>query len=211
MKTYITAAALLFAVSLTALAAPEPAVVQGPDEWTLEVEFQHLQQISVKLANQDKHKRYWYLILSVTNNNGKDVDFYPKCDLMTDTFNLTAAGTNVPIAIYERIKQRYEKQYPFLEYVKTTTNKVLQGEDNKKDVVIIWPDFDVEADTVSLFIAGLSNETVEIEHPVLKDENGQAVKLYLRKTLKIDYDISGAPQLRQNARVGYTGHNWVMR
>jgi len=200
-----------FGITLAALAAPEPAIIQGPEEWTLSTEFQHLQQISVRLANEERPRRYWYLILSVTNDSGRDVGFYPECVLMTDTFELTATGDNVPVAIFERIKQRYQEQYPFLEYVKTTTNKVLQGKDNTKDIAIIWPDFDSEANAVNLFISGLSNETVEIEHPALKDEKGHPVMVYLRKTLKIDYKIGGAPQLRQNAKVSYEEHNWVMR
>ena len=44
----------------------------------------------------------------------------------------------------------------------------------------------------------------------LKD-NGQPLKVYLRKTLELDYNISGAPQLRQNAKVSYKGQGWIMR
>jgi hypothetical protein len=201
----------LFAISYVAIAAPEPAVVQGPEEWTLEVEFQHLQEISLKLGNDAKSRRYWYLILTVTNNTGRDVGFYPECELMTDTFQIVPSGKNVPFAVFERVKQRHVGQYPFLEYVDKTDDKVLQGEDNSKDIVIIWPDIDAEAKNVSLFVAGLSNESVMIGHPVLKDENGEAVKVYLRKTLEIDYNISGAPELRKDAKVSYIGHSWVMR
>ncbi|MHC5076010.1 MAG: hypothetical protein ACYTFM_06245 [Planctomycetota bacterium] len=211
MNKYILFALTALIITSYVLAAPEPAVVQGPEEWTLDAQFEHLQQISVKLANDDGPKRYWYLILSITNDTGRDINFYPKCELMTDTFKVTGAGKNVPFAVFERIKERYEAKYPFLEYLDATSEKVLQGEDNTKDVVVIWEDFDAEAKAVSLLIAGLSNETVEIKHPVLKDENGQAVNVYLRKTLKIDYNIGGAPELRQNAKVSYNEHSWIMR
>ncbi|MHC4688747.1 MAG: hypothetical protein ACYS5F_03765 [Planctomycetota bacterium] len=177
----------------------------------MEAEFQHLQQISVKLVNQEKPRRYWYMILKIMNNTGRDVDYYPECELMTDTFQITPAGKNVPFAVFERIKERYSGQYPFLEYVDKTSDKVLQGDDNSKDIVIIWEDFDNKAKAVSLFIAGLSNESVCINHPTLKDENGEPVMVYLRKTLELDYNVSGAPELREKAKVSYKGKNWVMR
>jgi hypothetical protein len=211
VKYTLIAVTALILISYVADASPKPAVVQGPDEWTLEAEFVHLQQISVELANQDKPRRYWYLILTATNNTGSDVGFYPECELMTDTFQITAAGKNVPFAVFERIKKRHSGQYPFLEYVDKTSDKVLQGDDNSKDIAIIWPDFDKKAKAVSLFIAGLSNESLCIEHPTLKDDNGQAVMVYLRKTLELDYNISGAPQLRQNAKVSFKDNSWVMR
>ncbi|MHC4187568.1 MAG: hypothetical protein ACYSRQ_05180 [Planctomycetota bacterium] len=210
-KYTLSAVIALIFISYVASASPKPAVVQGPEDWTLEAEFQHLQQISVKLANQDKPRRYWYLILTVTNNTGRDVEFYPECELMTDTFQITPAGKNVPFAVFERVKERYSGQYPFLEYIDKTSDKVLQGDDNSKDIAIIWQDFDSKAKAVSLFISGLSNESVCINHPNLKDESGQAVMVYLRKTLQLDYNVSGAPQLRENAKVSYKKHSWIMR
>ncbi|MHC4131412.1 MAG: hypothetical protein ACYSSP_09440 [Planctomycetota bacterium] len=211
VKYTLSAVAALVLISCVVSASPKPAVVQGPGDWTLEAEFQHLQQISVKLVNQEKPRRYWYMILKIMNNTGRDVDYYPECELMTDTFQITPAGKNVPFAVFERIKERYSGQYPFLEYVDKTSDKVLQGDDNSKDIVIIWEDFDNKAKAVSLFIAGLSNESVCINHPTLKDENGEPVMVYLRKTLELDYNVSGAPELREKAKVSYKGKNWVMR
>ena len=201
----------LTALAGLSVAAPKPAVVQGPDDWTLEAEFQHLQQISVKLGDNNKPRRYWYLILTIANNTGRDVGFYPDSCLMTDTFQITPAGQNVPSAVFQRIKQRYKTRYPFLESIEQTDDKVLQGEDNSKDVAIIFPDFDPEAKGVKIFIAGLSNETVMVEHPTARDEGGQPVQIFLRKTLQLNYNLGGDPAFRSNIRLTYEGQEWIMR
>ena len=90
-------------------------------------------------------------------------------------------------------------------------NKVLSGIDNTKDIAIIWPDFDQKAKEVTLFIAGLSNETAVIEHPLDKDSEGKPKKVYLRKTLALKYAIGGDEKLRDQAKLAYKAKSWVMR
>ncbi|MDP2933457.1 MAG: hypothetical protein Q8N81_04975, partial [bacterium] len=80
-----------------------------------------------------------------------------------------------------------------------------------KDLAIIWPDFDAKAKNISLYLAGLSNETVVVEHPTKKDPNGIPEKIYLRKTLELQYSIGGDPTLRNNTVLVYKNKNWVMR
>ena len=88
---------------------------------------------------------------------------------------------------------------------------MLEGEDNAKDIAIIWPDFDERVKNLKLFITGLSNETAVVDHPVSKNAAGQPLKVYLRKTLEISYDLSGDPALRSSAKLTYKGKRWVMR
>ncbi len=114
-------------------------------------------------------------------------------------------------AVFEQIQRRHQSKYPFLESLEKTSNKILQGKDNIKDIAIIWQDFDTQAKNIKIFIAGLSNETIAINHPVAKDETGKPVKVYLRKTLELSYAISGDPALRSDAKLTYKGKRWVMR
>ena len=193
------------------LAAPEPAIVPGPGEWTVDVTFEHPQQIVVQLGVDNKPKRYWYTIITLTNKANRDVDFYPKCDLMTDTFQIIPAGKDTPAAVFERIKRRHQSRYLFLEPLEKASNKILQGADNTKDIAIIWPDFDAQAKTIKVFITGLSNETVAIDHPIAKDEGGKPVKVYLRKTLELSYALRGDVSLRSDVNLSYEGKLWVMR
>jgi hypothetical protein len=43
------------------------------------------------------------------------------------------------------------------------------------------------------------------------DENGEKKAVFLRKTLKIDYKISGDATFRSNAKIDLAGKSWVMR
>ncbi len=205
------ALAILVVTAEVCLAAPEPAVVPGPDDWTIEVTFEHPQQIVLKLGGNKTPKRFWYTLMTLTNSTNRDVDFYPKCELMTDTFQIIPAGKDTGPAVFEQIKKRHRSKYPFLEPLEKAGNKILQGEDNAKDIAIIWPDFDAKAKNIKLFIAGLSNETVVVEHPVAKDATDKPVKIFLRKTLELSYALHGDPAFRSDAKLIYKGKRWIMR
>jgi hypothetical protein len=190
------------------LAAPEPAVVAKPGDWTLDVRFENPQQIVLPGAVQ---QRYWYIILTLTNKSGRDVDFYPQCDLLTDTLQIVPAVKGTSAALFDRIKNRHHGKYPFLELLENAGDKMLQGEDNTKDIAVIWPDFDPNAKSVSVFISGLSNETAVIENPAEKDQDGKPVKIYLRKTLELTYSIAGDPKFRDDQKLKFENKLWVMR
>ncbi|MBN1795598.1 MAG: hypothetical protein JW804_02895 [Sedimentisphaerales bacterium] len=192
------------------MAGPKPVMVQGPLQWTADVEFTHIEQIKLKSGPDAETKRYWYIILSITNNTEKDINFYPNCELMTDTFQIIPAGRNVPKGVFDYIKKRHMGLYPFLEMLDTSGAKILQGEENARDLAIIWPDFDEKAKQISLFASGLSNETKVIELPPMND-SGEPTKVYLRKTLEMDYTISGDPKFRDAQKIKFLGQSWVMR
>jgi len=177
------------------LAAPEPAIVPAPGQWTVDVRFTHPQQIVLPTRADNQPMRFWYV----------------KCDLMTDTFQITPANKAVTPAVFEQIKKRHRSRYPFLEPLTKAGNRILQGEDNTKDIAVIWPDFDVKAKNIKVFIAGLSNETVVIDHPVAKDQSGLPIKVFLRKTLELSYAFKGDPTLRSGAGLTYKGKRWIMR
>jgi hypothetical protein len=193
------------------LAAPEPAIVPGPRDWTVDVTFEHPQQITLELGSHSKSRRFWYTIVTLTNRTNRDVDFYPKCELMTDTFRIIPAGRDASPAVFEQIKRRHQSRYPFLESLEKAGDKILQGEDNAKDIAVIWPDFDAQARNIKVFITGLSNETAVISHPIEKDKTGMPLKVYLRKTLQLNYALRGDTALRSYIKLDYKGKRWVMR
>ena len=210
---YLAASVLLvvLAAGLSVNAAPEPAIVPSPSDWTFDVKFRPPELIELQEGRDGQSRRYWYIILTVTNDTGRDAGFFPECEMMTDTFEITPAGSGVSPRVFERIKQLYELEYPFLESLSSADSRMLQGEDNTRDIALIWPDFDTRARNVKFFISGLSNETVAVDHPVAKDEQGRPVKVYLRKTLLLDYKIGGDPRYRAHTRVILNGKDWVMR
>lgn len=210
MQRILITTILALITSMT-LAAPEPAVVQGPGLWTLDTEFKNLEPFRVQVEKNKGKERFWYIILTVTNETNQEVGFYPRFDLMTDTYKITAAGKNVPNVVYDRLKQRYQRTYPFLQTLAQAGDKMLQGENNAKDLLIVWPDIDPQANALKVFISGLSNETAVVEHPTKKTDNGDLVKIYLRKTLELNYNIGGDPAISPVLKVTYQGKDWIMR
>jgi hypothetical protein len=175
------------------------------------MEFTHPQRITLPRGSDKKPLQFWYTIITLTNNTGNDVDFYPKCDLMTDSFQIIPAGKFVSSMLFDQIKRRHRSKYPFLEPLDNAGAKILQGEDNTKDIAVIWPDFDTQAKSLRLFITGLSNETAAVDHPVSKDQRGEPLKVFLRKTLELSYSLRGDQALRANASFAYQGKRWIMR
>jgi hypothetical protein len=196
-----TISAILIAVCM---GAPKPAIVPALGDWTVDVTFEHPQQI-VQQRGENRAGRFWYTILTVTNKTDDDVDFYPQYELMTDSFQIIPAGRDTPAAVFERIKRRHKSEYPFLGSLEKAGNRILQGEDNAKDIAVIWPDFDGRAGNIKLFISGLSNETAAVDHPITKKQ------VYLRKTLELSYALQGDPALRSHIKLIYRGKRWVMR
>jgi hypothetical protein len=210
-RLFVGIAAIILFTSVNAFSAPKPAVVPKENQWTLNVVYTQPQQITVRIPGERKPQRFWYIIITVTNTANIDVPFYPSCELMTDTFQMIPAYKDTRNIVFDKIKSRHKKKYPFLESLEKADNKILQGQDNTKDLAIIWPDFDPKAKNISLFIAGLSNEIAAVEHPTKKDPNGNPEKIYLRKTLELQYSIGGDPNLRSNTILAFKGQDWKMR
>ena len=188
--------------------APTPAVVQKPGDWTLDVRFENPLQITL---DGTMPQRYWYIILTITNESGKDVGFYPDAQLVTDTLQVVPAIKGTSAVLFDKIKTRHQSKYPFLQLMENAGDKILQGQDNTVDIVVCWPDFDPNAKNVGIFITGLSNETVAVDHPTDKDKDGNPVKVYLRKTLELNYSIAGDPKFRPDQKLKFESKTWVMR
>lgn len=208
--TYKTVGVLLI-IACFCPAAPEPAIVPGPQLWTVDVKFEHPQQIMMPASKNNRSGRFWYTIITLTNKADHDVDFYPESLLMTDTFQIIPAGKDVSLRVFEQIKHRHQSGYPFIEFLEKSNNRILQGADNTKDIAIIWPDFDDNAKSVKIFITGLSNETIAIDHPVAIDQMGKPKQVFLRKTLELSYQFGGDVAFRTDSKLRFQGKRWVMR
>ncbi len=212
MKTLISRTFILVVLfSAVCGAAPQPAIVQGPKLWTVNVEFEPLRQIMYQPTEHAKPRRFWYTILTISNHTKQDIEFYPQCDLMTETFQILPAGKLVPPEIFHLIKARHSSRYPLLESLRAVGSRILRGEDNARDIAIIWSDFDPQAKNVKLFVSGLSNETAVVHLPSSADASIPAKTAYLRKTLELNYHLKGDSVWRNDEDIAFKGKNWVMR
>ncbi len=199
-------ASLFILICGVCIAAPRPSLAPASGIWTLDVVYTQPQQYAVR-NNDNQIERYWYIILSLVNNTGRDVPFYPKFELMTDTWSIEASDTGVAKGVYDSLKLMNEGSFPFAVTMNEVANKILQGSDNSVDLLVVWKDFELEAKSVKMFFAGLSNETAVVE----TQRDGETIKHYLQKTLELNYSIPGDSKQRDLQQLAFEGMRWVMR
>ncbi|MHC4563186.1 MAG: hypothetical protein ACYS8X_10495 [Planctomycetota bacterium] len=217
-------AILMLAVSTLAVAwayagnAPKPSSM--PITW--ELSFKRLdvvRPIRVVLPGEKQAKTFWYLRYRIINDTGDDRTFVPSFDLCTNTGQLFTAKTTVPRILFDKIKQLHNQ--PLLQTQTAVTGKILQGEDNAKDGVAIWPDFDHSAGSLDVFVGGLSGEkkVVKLPKPIkveMSDGAGKTTtvtvdEIVLTKTLQLTYEVPGEAGARFNTPAKLANTQWVMR
>ena len=177
-----------------AMAAPEPAVV--PMTWELTFKNQLPERIVVE------GKTYWYVRYTVSNNTGRDVLYTPDFEITTDSGQAIAAFKDVPKDVFGKIKELHGAT--LLQSHTEILGKLLQGEDNAKDGVIIFAGLEAEARVLNLFISGISGETAEVKNPM----SGAVV--VLQKSLVLEYSIPGEA-VRIDPRPTLKSTKWVMK
>jgi hypothetical protein len=145
---------------------------------------------------------------TVVNNTGKEILFTPSFELVADTGRVQTAfkeangKDNIPSAVFEEISRLYKN--PLLQSPSSIYGRLLQGEDNAKDGVIIFPALDPEARQFQLFVMGLSGETAEVKNPI----DGKSV--ILQKALEIDFRLPGQA-IGIEPKTEVTTVKWVMK
>lgn len=206
--------------------ATYPKPLEVPAKWELEIEVQIPRPIRVRMPGGTERKTFWYVLYTVTNHT-KDPDsgrpteqlFAPNFFLYTKTGQLLRAGSKVPTFVYEAIKKRHNN--PHLKDVAAITGKLLYGEDNAKDGVAMWQDFDPKAGSIDIFIVGLSGETKDIilPSPVTVsrvNSRGKKItkktnKIILSKTLRLNYMVPGEKRARLHTPVKLVRKQWILR
>ena len=200
--------------------APKPSLI--PASWQLNIELTEPLAIEVDAPRGGGRKAYWYVRFTTTNHTGQDQLVIPEFMLYTSTGQLLRSDKDVPAAIFRKIKNRHNE--PLLNKMTGMTGKMLQGDDNAKMGVAIWPDFDHTAMSFDIFIGGISGETVEIELPKpiqvtrIEGHGKDARKivetkktLILSKTLHLEYAVSTDPAARTRIAPRLVKKEWLMR
>jgi hypothetical protein len=181
-------------------AFPEPAAASTA--WRLDFTYAKPQAIAVKTADGGT-RWFWYIAYKVVNNTGDERLFIPEFTIATDAGDITAAGKGVPGGVFDAIKDREGNR--LLENPIRAVGRLLQGEDNAKESVAIWPAFDHDIDLATIFISGISGETQVIKNPATQED------VTVRKTLMITYALPGTGGRVQNQAVLPRGEKWIMR
>lgn len=197
--------AAVFVAALQGEPAPTPSVV--PVAWELDFKYQDPQPISVTLPNGSK-KTYWYMLYTVANRSGADRTFIPDFNLYTDTGKISRSGVGVGVMVFDAIQKNVNN--PLLVDQTSITGNILQGEDNAKDGVAIWPDIDPEARAFDVFIGGLSGEEAKLTLPASKP-GATSATVTLRKALRLQYAMPSEPAARAANQPKLVEKSCVMR
>ena len=208
------------------LAAPEPSPV--PKGWNLTFHYQDPQRVEVELPGRSAPTTFWYQLYTVVNTSGQDVMFMPRFELMTSAGAIIPSEDGVSGRVFTAIRERHAKDRPLLQSPAQIVGRLLQGEDNARDGVAIWPDFSAKADKFTVYVAGLSEEASQVPNPAYRPGLPETVpqrladgttvpvvanpeRFTLHRTLAIHYDLPGDVRTRSTAEPVRTGQEWVMR
>ena len=157
-------------------AEPEPSPI--PTSWELTL------QPATPTRIQVDGRTYWYLLYTVINNTGQDVDFHPEIVRVNEIENeLTAeqaaakpdqapsvtidpAIVGVPSRVYQAIADRYARTHPFLVTPVKAISRLLQGKDNAITSIAVFPDLNPRVSKFTIFFGGLSGEKIAKANPV---------------------------------------------
>lgn len=209
----IAAAAMLSFAPPRAAAAPKPAI--SPASWQLDFQFDDPQRITVTLPGASQPTTYWYLIYTVTNNTKHEIDFYPTFYIVTGDLKVVEGGFDVSPTVFDSIRTRHTKAFPFSFDPMKMYGPMLQGEDNARTSIIVFPEFSMDVNRFTVFVGGLSGEIVKVRNFGFDRAKGESPDnpafFHLRKTLAISYDLPGDPRTRLQAAAVRVKEEWVMR
>ena len=171
--------------------------------WQLDFKYGPMRQIRLVLPGKSRAETFWYLTYTVTNNTGRDVDFYPRSYIFTDTGQLIEAVQGVDALTYPVIAKLLGRE--LLEEELFVRGRILQGEENARESVIIWRDFDPKAVAFKVFISGLSGETALVTDPM------SGKKFSLVKTLQLSYGLGGNRYISAELSAELKDRDWIMR
>lgn len=185
------------------LAAPEPDPI--PRRWQLDFKIGPLRM--AKVAGKDGSVRsYLYLTYQVVNKTGEDVLFAPSFELSDGEGNVLRSGRGVPLDVVDKLQG--DLQNKFLEDQISILGMLMQGDENAKDGIVIWPFDNMTASEVTVYAAGFSGEVSQVE---IRDAKGAMQKVAMYKTHMSRYKTGGDMTNRGSEPFTAYENTWIMR
>lgn len=163
---------------------PSPA----PVTWELTFKPGPLQRVNVG------GRTYWCLVYRVVNNTGQDVDFLPDFERVSEIDNemtleqiernpnagpkliVQPALVGADASVFKSIKQMHARTHPLMVSPVGAIGRILQGLDNSRESVAIFPDLEPGVSRFTIYVGGLSGERQVLPNPVWKSKTGDAEK-----------------------------------
>jgi hypothetical protein len=226
--------ALLLAMLPQAAEAAVPETAQpalNPIAWEIELKYEDPKRIEVQTPRG--RETYWYVLYTATNTSDQTQRFYPTFQIVTEDLRVYPTDVDVFPLVFQAIRELHKQQYPYLVAPNVASKEPLKvGDDNARQSVAIWREIDLNVNSFSVFVSGLSGEAKVVKNPAydpsVKENSAVALEIRtggppkatfasnpktftLRKTLQIDYALPGAAGTRSLVEPQRTRVQWVMR
>lgn len=195
---------------------PEPSPFPLPDAWYLDFKHGAPKRIVVDVPGQKAPTAYWYLTYTVTNNTGKDQEFLPEFEMVTQDGKVHRSDHPILLPVFDAIKKA--ENNPLLLPLTQMIGTLRQGEDQAKDGVAIWEEPMPRMGAFSIYVGGLNSEFVnptdDKGEPIRGQPtqgNPQGEPITLRKTLELNYVIWGDEIKPGMDEVQKKPERWLMR
>jgi hypothetical protein len=189
--------------TLMCQAAPEPDPV--PKRWELNFTPGPLRVAAVDVG--DGPRAYFYFTYKAVNNTGIDLLFTPSFELATEEGDLLHPGRDVPSAVTDEILRQLDN--PFLQDQIGIIGQILQGEENAKEGLVVWPVPTFQPGQVTIYSKGFSGETKSIDVP--NKAAGQATHIILSKQYMLRYRLPGELEVQPGEPLPVAERRWIMR
>jgi hypothetical protein len=198
MRLIVRTAVLAVLVAAAGAAGyPRPAPV--PPRWELEFQAGDLRLYVDSLTEQP----FWYFTYQVTNRTGREQVWAPSFTLFTDAGQIIASGRGVPSRVVDDIREMLAS--PLIETQHEIIGEIFHGREHARDGLVVWLADEIDVNEISMFVGGLSGESVAVKNPATGDE------VVLRKTLVRDYLVPGDVLPRGSKPLELVEQRWVMR
>jgi hypothetical protein len=181
----------------------------------LDFSFQDPQVLVITLPGDDHPSVFWYVLYRVENNSGRDIEFFPTAELVTDSLEVIKAGEQISPTVNDAILERHRRLDPFLILPSRAMGTLLQGDDNAKSSMLVFKDFSPNDSEFTIYFGGLSGEIQRVPNPRYQqaevDSEEQPRYFTLRKTLALKYRLPGDSQTRRQAHPQRLLQEWIMR
>lgn len=162
--------------SFPALATPEPSTI--PVAWELGLEPSQMLRI------QADGRTYWYMLYTVTNNTGQDIDFLPEIVRVSEIETEVPADkvsqqpdqasrlivdpaiVGLNARVYQAIAQRHARTHAFMVTPVEAIGRLLQGRDNARTSVAVFKELDPRVSKFTIYFGGLSGEKIVKPNPM---------------------------------------------
>lgn len=142
---------------------PQPS--SPPISWDLKFEFLDPKRIEIQLPGDSRPQVYWYMVYTVVNTGARTQYFFPTFQIVTEDLKVIDTDIGIDPLVFDAIRERYKLTHKYLVPPTRAIGDLPAGDDNARESVAIWRDFDLRSNQFKVFVAGLSGEARFVRNP----------------------------------------------